>query len=98
MDFVQGTQVRIDVYVTGTDSGQAVDPVTLVCVIQDPTGDVTEQDLSTLQRLGTGRYRAIMDTSPCANTWAYQWIANDDALDNVIRGSVNVIPAIPAPG
>jgi hypothetical protein len=93
MEVVQGTQVRIDVTVTDPDTGQPTDPITLVCRIQDPTGDTTDQTLAQLTRLGLGRYRAIMDTSACANTWSYQWTANN-LLANVLRGTVNVTPAI----
>lgn len=93
--YVQGTQVRLDLDVTDTDTGRRTDPDTLVCRVQNPTGEITEQDLAVLVRLSIGRYRAIVDTSPCPHAWFYQWIANDE-LENAVRGSFDVTPAIPA--
>ena len=97
MAFIQGSKVRLDVTITDTDTGLPVDPSTLVCRIQDPTGTITDQDLgSGITRLALGSFRAIMDTAPSSKVWCYQWIAND-STETAVRGDVNVRATIPAP-
>ena len=97
MSYVQGTKVRLDVTVTNTDTGALMDPATLVCRIQDPNGNTTDQALgSGVTRLGLGKFRAIMDTAPAPKIWNYQWIAND-STETVVRGQVSVRSALAAP-
>jgi len=97
VSYVQGTKVRLDVTVTNTDTGALMDPATLVCRIQDPTGAVTDQALGTgVIRLALGKFRAIMDTAPAPKVWSYQWIAND-STETAVRGQVSVRTGIPAP-
>ena len=95
MSYVQGTKVRLDVTVTDTDTTLLKDPATLVCRIEDPLGNVTDQTLTTgVLKLSTGEYRAIMDTTPASQIWLYEWIA--DGM-SIAKGQINVRSAIPAP-
>ena len=92
---MQGTQVRLDVAITDTDTGAVKDPTTLICRIQDPTGTVTDQTLTTgVSKLAAGSYRAIMDTTPAPLIWLYEWIADGKSI---AKGQISVRKAIPAP-
>ena len=97
MSYVQGTKVRLDVTITDNDTGALTDPATLVCRIQDPDGNVTEQSLgSGVTRLSLGSFRAILDTAPAPKIWRYQWIAND-STETCALGQISVRSALPAP-
>ena len=95
MSYTQGTQVRLDVSITDTDSGLTIDPATLVCRVQDPLGNVTDQTLTSgVLKLEAGQYRALVDTTPASQVWLYEWIADNESI---AKGQFNVRSAIPAP-
>ena len=96
MDPVQGTNVRLDLAITNTDTGTPVDPSMLTCRIEDPDGHITDQTLTSgVSRLGPGLYRAIMDTAAAPGIWPYEWIVENGL--SIAQDEVNVLPAIAPP-
>ena len=96
-DYVQGAKVNLDVAITNSDTGLASDPASLTCRIEDPSGHITDQTLNAgLTRLGTGQYRAIMDTTAASGpSGRTSRIA--DGGSSIVQDEVDVIPAMPGP-
>jgi hypothetical protein len=77
MSYVQGTMIRLQADFIDAQTDLPGTPGEVICSVQDPNGTITTHALSAGQVQAdssvAGRYYYMLDSSPAAGTWFYQF-------------------------
>ena len=99
MSYVQGTSVRLSAEFRDPATRAPLTPNEIVLTVLPPSGVAFERTLSGGEIVADlarpGRYFYVLDTSPAAGTWQYQFEAPDYPEAVVARKAITVSGRLP---